>query len=158
MSNKIQLQINNASLDECIVRINAAKDIAAKLPEAGGGNSGVCPSLTISGDQGVLGASIYLAKVVYYSDGELLTLTAYDEFENEVGLQHTLTEQPYVIQNIDINKPIVIEAYVDTHAFNTCVLQKSDNIDIVFTEYYMGEVTALIIKDTIAASIIFSEY
>lgn len=37
MSNKTQLQTNNASLDECIARVNAAKDVAATLPEAGGG-------------------------------------------------------------------------------------------------------------------------
>ena len=35
MSNKTQLQINNTSLDSYIDRVNAAKDIAASLPEAG---------------------------------------------------------------------------------------------------------------------------
>jgi hypothetical protein len=39
MSNKIQLQINNTSLDSYIARINAAKDIVAGLPGAGGGAS-----------------------------------------------------------------------------------------------------------------------
>lgn len=37
MSNKIQLQTNNAQLDDIIARVNAAKDTAASLPEAGGG-------------------------------------------------------------------------------------------------------------------------
>jgi hypothetical protein len=39
MSNKTQLQINNTALDGYIARINAAKDVAASLPEAGGGSS-----------------------------------------------------------------------------------------------------------------------
>lgn len=41
MSNKTQLQTNNASLEECITRINAAKKVAAGLPEAGGGGASV---------------------------------------------------------------------------------------------------------------------
>lgn len=40
MSNKTQLQTNNASLDALISRVNAAKDTAASLPDAGGGGSG----------------------------------------------------------------------------------------------------------------------
>ena len=43
MSNKTQLQTNNAALDSYIARINAAKDVAASLPEAdsGGGGGGI---------------------------------------------------------------------------------------------------------------------
>lgn len=40
MSNKTQLQTNNTALDALITRVNAAKDVAASLPEAGGGSSG----------------------------------------------------------------------------------------------------------------------
>lgn len=40
MSNKTQLQTNNTALDALITRVNAAKDTAASLPEAGGGGSG----------------------------------------------------------------------------------------------------------------------
>ena len=36
MSNKQQLQTNNTNLDALITRVNAAKDVAASLPEAGG--------------------------------------------------------------------------------------------------------------------------
>lgn len=36
MSNKTQLQTNNVNLDALITRVNAAKDTAASLPEAGG--------------------------------------------------------------------------------------------------------------------------
>lgn len=39
MSNKTQLQTNNTALDGYITRINAAKEVAAGLPEAGGGGS-----------------------------------------------------------------------------------------------------------------------
>lgn len=35
MSNKTQLQTNNTNLDSLIARVNAAKDTAASLPEAG---------------------------------------------------------------------------------------------------------------------------
>ena len=37
MSNKTQLQTNNSALDALITRVNAAKDTAASLPEAGSG-------------------------------------------------------------------------------------------------------------------------
>lgn len=40
MSNKTQLQTNNNALDGYIARINAAKEVAATLPEAGGGSGG----------------------------------------------------------------------------------------------------------------------
>ena len=40
MSNKAQLQTNNTALDGYIARINAAKDVAASLPEAGSGGGG----------------------------------------------------------------------------------------------------------------------
>ena len=40
MSNKTQLQTNNTSLDGYIARINAAKEVAASLPEAGGSGGG----------------------------------------------------------------------------------------------------------------------
>ena len=39
MSNKTQLQTNNTALDALITRVNAAKDTAASLPEAGGSGS-----------------------------------------------------------------------------------------------------------------------
>lgn len=39
MSNKTQLQTNNTDLDALIARVNAAKDTAASLPDAGSGGS-----------------------------------------------------------------------------------------------------------------------
>ena len=41
MSNKTQLQTNNTALDGYIARINAAKETAASLPEAGGSGGSV---------------------------------------------------------------------------------------------------------------------
>ena len=41
MSNKTQLQTNNTTLDGYITRINAAKDVVAGLPEAGGSSGTV---------------------------------------------------------------------------------------------------------------------
>ena len=41
MSNKTQLQTNNSALDALITRVNAAKDTAASLPEAGSGGGSV---------------------------------------------------------------------------------------------------------------------
>lgn len=40
MSNKTQLQTNNTALDSLISRVNAAKDVAASLPDAGGSGGG----------------------------------------------------------------------------------------------------------------------
>lgn len=40
MSNKTQLQTNNTALDGYIARINAAKEVVAGLPEAGGSEGG----------------------------------------------------------------------------------------------------------------------
>ncbi len=40
MSNKTQLQTNNTALDALITRVNAAKEAAAGLPEAGGSGGG----------------------------------------------------------------------------------------------------------------------
>ena len=41
MSNKTQLQTNNTALDALITRVNAAKDTAASLPDAGSGGGNV---------------------------------------------------------------------------------------------------------------------
>ena len=65
MSNKTQLQTNNTNLDALIARVNAAKDVAASLPEAGGGSGGgsvevVTGTITASSPFGVSGAVYYL--------------------------------------------------------------------------------------------------
>ena len=91
MSNKTQLQTNNASLDGYIARINAAKEVAASLPEAGGSGSGAnvetC-TVTVTGIQA--GQGHHFAEVLcmcyengeYYDDGGMIspsrTLTFYN--------------------------------------------------------------------------------
>lgn len=50
MSNKTQLQTNNTALDALITRVNAAKDVAASLPDAGGGSGGNVETCTVRFD------------------------------------------------------------------------------------------------------------
>lgn len=63
MSNKQQLQTNNTALDRYIARINAAKDVAASLPDAGsgGGNIETC-TVTLTATTGIIryGATKYV--------------------------------------------------------------------------------------------------
>lgn len=65
MSNKIQLQTNNTALDALITRVNVAKNIAASLPEAGGGSGGEASletcTVTISGSQSLHSIFYYTA-------------------------------------------------------------------------------------------------
>lgn len=69
MSNKIQLQTNNTSLDGYITRINAAKDVAANLPEAGGsGGSVEAWTGTVYGANGL---GTYPNIWIYYTDETL---------------------------------------------------------------------------------------
>lgn len=127
--------------------------------ESTGGSGGVCPSLTIYGEASPwsLGPTIYLYKVAYYSNGELQTLTAYDEYGAEVGLGYNLIQQPYIIENIDINKPIVVEG--KSEAWDTTTSDISENINIIFQSTLMGtiEVVAFTITDTNPAFITLQE-
>lgn len=50
MSNKTQLQTNNAKLNDIIVLVDEAKDIAASLPEAGSGSEDLDIELTAQED------------------------------------------------------------------------------------------------------------
>ena len=70
MSNKIQLQTNNASLDGYIARINAAKEVAAGLPAAGGGGASVeVWTGTVYGSSGL---GDMPDNYVYYTDENLV--------------------------------------------------------------------------------------
>lgn len=61
MSNKTQLQTNNTALDALITRVNAAKDVAASLPEAGAGGGGArTVSVTVNNQS---------SRLVHYWDG-----------------------------------------------------------------------------------------
>lgn len=48
MSNKTQLQTNNTALDALITRVNAAKDVAASLPEASGSGGGGTMTVSVT--------------------------------------------------------------------------------------------------------------
>ena len=70
MSNKTQLQTNNTNLDALITRVNAAKDVAASLPEAGGESDGNVETCTITFTVSIPGN----ATICYYTDGNTLEL------------------------------------------------------------------------------------
>ena len=81
MSNKTRLQTNNTNLDALIARVNAAKDVAASLPEASGGSGGieVC-NITIVED----GPCEYFIGSIYYTapDGSVAEIT--QAFKGEI--------------------------------------------------------------------------
>ncbi|MEE1084285.1 MAG: hypothetical protein UH850_11230 [Paludibacteraceae bacterium] len=78
MSNKTQLQTNNTALDGYIARINAAKEIAASLPEvgSGGGNIETCKVNVISNG---VGGNIFSNRVfcTFYTNGKLESVNFY---------------------------------------------------------------------------------
>jgi hypothetical protein len=59
MSNKTQLQTNNTALDALITRVNAAKEVAASLPEAGSGGDVETCTVTLNYQRLSLGAVVY---------------------------------------------------------------------------------------------------
>ena len=65
MSNKFQLQTNNTNLDALITRVNAAKDTAASLPEAGGGSGGAIETCTLE----ILANAPVGSSTLYWVDG-----------------------------------------------------------------------------------------
>jgi hypothetical protein len=73
MSNKSQLQTNNTTLDGYIARVNAAKEVAAGLPEVGGGSVAV-ETCTFEFTKVGFGDTIWIA------------YTGVDESGNMVGL------------------------------------------------------------------------
>ena len=73
MSNKTHLQTNNTALDGYIARINAAKEVAASLPDAGGGsgeNVEVC-NFTFSCDE-FMWTHITAVVTTAYENGEFI--------------------------------------------------------------------------------------
>lgn len=72
MSNKTQLQTNNTALDALITRVNAAKDVAASLPEAGSGGGG-----GVEGWSGIITPELVFPNslTVHYTDSCMNTQT-----------------------------------------------------------------------------------
>jgi hypothetical protein len=77
MLNKTQLQTNNNTLEALITRVNAAKDTAASLPEAGGGSEIQTCTITITKDAGDYfnpAAPAIETPTFYYVDASTLTI------------------------------------------------------------------------------------
>lgn len=93
MSNKTQLQTNNTALDALITRVNAAKDTAASLPEAGGGGGSVetC-TVTITTLMGGSIAEVFITQCV---NGIISTLS-----------KNTIGEKTTTIENVVCNSVI----------------------------------------------------
>ena len=69
MSNKTQLQTNNANLDALITRVNAAKNTAASLPEAGSsGGSGGGQTYTVTIQNPPTGIMACIFSVLYMNN------------------------------------------------------------------------------------------
>lgn len=81
MSNKTQLQTNNTALDGYIARINAAKEVAAGLPEAGGGGSVETCTVTITND--MLSPE---TPTFYYTDASTLTVKSISTSDGSIAV------------------------------------------------------------------------
>lgn len=105
MSNKTQLQTNNTALDALITRVNAAKDTAASLSEAGGGSGGgsveTC-TVTINVNQPLV---LYeYAVIIKESDGIISVI-------NDVYRQGNTVTIPNIVKGslilIKTNNPVI---------------------------------------------------
>ena len=106
MSNKQQLQTNNEKLDVLITRVNAAKDTAASLPEAGGGSDVTIGSYTgtINIFGGLGGGGIY----IFYTDENLIpqgaAARAFDQITVAAGTAVVLPGLSYydaILSNVE---------------------------------------------------------
>ena len=112
MANKTQLQTNNANLDALITRVNAAKNVAASLPSAGGGAAGGLQTCTVqikcsqeyfdnSGDQEANFSVIYLT--VEDNNSIIKCTLPYDE-SNQITSPNDFA----IIENVVCNSIIQI--------------------------------------------------
>ena len=112
MSNKTQLQTNNTALDGYITRINAAKEVAAGLPEAGGssGSGNVnTVDMTFVLDDEAIAKTTSNGLVVY---GYIETYTAENGFMcTAYGLDQSTTS--ITVNNIVCNSLMMFVCYVD---------------------------------------------
>ena len=151
MTNIELIQTNNDELRECLELANTINDqvdeqadliaqikmTANSLPNAGSGGSseptGVCPSLTIKANmsQWSLGGTAHLDKVAYYKNNEIQVLTNFLDTYDETGLEYVLNDAPYVIQNVDINRPIMVEGHVQPDTVRLTTL--TENVELLFT-------------------------
>ena len=110
MSNKTQIQTNNTNLDALITRVNAAKNTAASLPDAGGGSGGGSVptyTLTIESDNGIY--SGYACTV--FRDGAIAA-------ENTLQVFSDAYTTPHTIENVVCNSLIAISPSYDIPGFS----------------------------------------
>lgn len=106
MSNKTQLQTNNTALDALITRVNAAKDTAASLPEAGG--SGGAETCTVTMVQEWGGNDDPALCIVYVLAYNLETSSIIKETMDssyDMLSSHSITFKAYK------NYPIIVKIY-----------------------------------------------
>ena len=101
-----------------------------KASGGGGAVTGICPQLTIKQDMWIFIGEMVLDKIAYYSNGTIQTITAWLDESEEIGIEWNLAE-PYIVQNIDIEKPILI---VGHHQHMCSVAEQSENIEILFRD------------------------
>jgi hypothetical protein len=101
MSNKTQLQTNNTVLDGYIARINAAKDVAAGLPEASGGGSSIetC-TVSISFNYGAPNTMLISGTQLVNNVVQTFVINTYNGGDT--------FSSPYNITNIIKNSPLTI--------------------------------------------------
>jgi hypothetical protein len=90
MSNKTQLQTNNTNLDALILRVNAAKNTAASLPEAGGGGSSETCTVTFDNENLSNDCSIHALVATIFENGERKTYAYYLPFIAEGSYRFTI--------------------------------------------------------------------
>lgn len=131
MSNKTQLQTNNTALDGYIARINAAKEIAASLPEAGGGDSGgssfdTCTVIIEPFGWDTSYERIYNVSATIIENGARTNY--YYESSEDYGTHTTLA-----IQNVECGTTIqmIVSSYAGCNAY----VEATETINVISCKY-----------------------
>lgn len=129
MSNKTQLQTNNTALDGYIARINAAKDVAASLPEAGSGGGASMETCTVT-------LSDDLSRTTWYYTDSNMTLQTHNNSGSIVVPINTLIFYmiegpfgdiiPYAVANGNITHIINNMSLGVVHAYGNGLVQIYD--------------------------------
>ena len=135
MSNKTQLQTNNTNLDALITRVNAAKETAASLPDAGSGGSGggsveTCTVTMVNNTDDTLdilgmwydGSSILSYQTPVY-DGDTTT---------KMAIKHSAIVIPTNFSSISVSASY-IGPYSLYESINAAYVEIKDNDDITIT-------------------------
>ena len=124
MSNKTQLQTNNTNLDALISRVNAAKNVAASLPEAGGGDvSNDIVYVRVKAESPVTEATIHYTA----PDGNVHTITT-DNLEGDLQEFEAAAGSAIYINSY---------AYLTTSDFEACATS-GNNIHFFFVQETLG--------------------